>query len=100
MQLIAMQLSGDYYATNSGTIPYPESACNGKKDGDDSGKCGLTVRMHYDIEGDYQSFKKGKQYNNQCHAVFPLRHDLHYLPTGTYNVGKGSGFVRKAGVST
>jgi hypothetical protein len=54
-------LSGNYGAKNSGSIPYPESAGDGKKNGDNDSQTGLIVRMYHYIEVYNQSLQKGKE---------------------------------------
>ena len=53
--------SGNQYATNSGRIPYPESAYDGKKNDYDYGQCRLAVRVRYHIDVYSQSLDKGKE---------------------------------------
>ena len=55
-----MRSSGVCHALNSGPVPYRESACYGKKNDDNDGEAGLTVRMYHHIEDYNQSLQKGK----------------------------------------
>ena len=52
--------SGVFHTQNSGSIPYRESARDGKKNDDNDGEGGLIVRMYHHIEVYNQSLQKGK----------------------------------------
>ena len=57
---MVIRSSGVCHTLNSGSIPYREPACDGKKNDDNDGEAGLTVRMYHQIEVDNQTLQKGK----------------------------------------